>query len=91
MSSPRPAQARDAGRPRRLEGWKVAISIGAAVVVAPVMAVVLLVLLVAALPVLPFMAMLSVGFRASRSPREPGPTIAPRVAFRPSMSPHPTR
>jgi hypothetical protein len=61
MSSRKPTQASDGRVPWRLEGWKVAISIGVAIVLAPVIGLVFLVLLVAVLPTLPFLVTLWVG------------------------------
>jgi hypothetical protein len=72
--------------PSRLEGWKVAIAVGAAVAIAPVVVLVLLVLLVALLPALPFLPILFVGFWRSNH-RPPRSTPAPLV-FRPPMG-HP--
>jgi hypothetical protein len=68
------------------EGWKVAIAIGAAIVIAPVIVLALFVLLVVTLPVLPFLATLLVGGWVSRRPRRPRSISAPLpVALRPSM------
>jgi hypothetical protein len=74
--------------PSRPEGWKVAVGIGAAIVIAPVMVLVLFVLLVATLPVLPFVATLFVGVWVSRQPRPRSISAAPPIAFRPTMG-HP--
>jgi hypothetical protein len=83
MSSRKPMQAFDVRVPRRLEGWKIAISIGAALVVAPVMALVLIVVLAAALPVLPFLLTLSLGIWGSgQRRRQPRSTPArPPIVF----------
>jgi hypothetical protein len=69
--------------PSRPEGWKVAIAIGAAIVIAPVIVLVLFVLLVVTLPVLPFLATLFVGAWVSRRPRSM--SAPPPIALRPSM------
>jgi hypothetical protein len=61
MSSRKPTQAFDVRAAPRLQGWQVAISIGAALVIAPVMALVLVVLLAAVIPVLPFLLTLFLG------------------------------
>jgi len=74
--------------PSRLAGWKVAIAIGAAIVIAPVMVLVLFVLLLVTLPVLPFSATLFVGFWVSRQPQPRPPrsiSAAPPIAFRSTM------
>jgi hypothetical protein len=63
------------GVPLRLEGWKVAIAIGAAVTLSPVIALLLFFVLATALPVLPLFAVLFAGFW-SRGPHRP-PTSAP--------------
>jgi Flp pilus assembly protein TadB len=90
MSSRKRTQAFDARAPRRLEGWKIAISIGAALVVAPVMALVLIVVLAAVLPVLPFLLTLILGtWGSGRRRRRPRSTPAlPPIVFRPSVG-HP--
>ena len=62
MSSHNVTQASDIGVSLRLEGWKVAIATGTAVVLAPVMGFVLLVLLATMLPLLPLVPILFVGF-----------------------------
>jgi hypothetical protein len=90
MSSRKPTQPFDVRVPRRTEGWKVAISIGAALVVAPVMALVLIVVLAAVLPMLPFLLTLLLGIWGSgQRRRRPTSTPArPPIVFRPPVG-HP--
>ena len=52
----------------RLEGWKVAIAIAAAIVMAPVVGVALLVLLAAMLPMLALLAPMFLGFWLQHRP-----------------------
>ena len=59
MSSHKLTQA---SGPQRLEGWKVAVAIGAAVTLGPVVALALFFVLATALPVLPLVAPLFAGF-----------------------------
>jgi hypothetical protein len=61
MSSRKLTRAPDVRVPSRLEGWKIAIAIGATVALAPVIALVLLVLLVTLLPTLLLLPTLFVG------------------------------
>jgi hypothetical protein len=61
MSSQNVTRGSDIRVSLRLEGWKVAIAIGAAVVLAPVIGLILLVLLATTLPVLPLAPILFVG------------------------------
>ena len=69
--------------PSGLDGWKVAVGIGAAIVLAPVMVLVLFVLVVVTLPVLPFLAAQFVGVWVRRQPRPPVSIWAPPpIAFR---------
>jgi hypothetical protein len=90
MSSRKRTRAFDARVPRRPEGWKIAISIGAALVVAPVMALVLIVVLAAVLPVLPFLLTLILGtWGSGQRRRRPRSTPAlPPIVFRRSVG-HP--
>ena len=87
MSSRKRTRAFDARVPRRPEGWKIAISIGAALVVAPVMALVLIVVLAA---VLPFLLTLILGtWGSGQRRRRPRSTPAlPPIVFRRSVG-HP--
>jgi fatty acid desaturase len=52
----------------RLEGWKVAIAVAAAIVMAPVVGVALLVLLAAMLPMLSLLAPVFLGFWVQHRP-----------------------
>jgi hypothetical protein len=88
MSSQKVTQASDIRVSLRLEGWKVAIAISAAVVLAPVIGLVLLVLLATMLPVLPLVPMLFVGFWLRRPHGPPSSTPA-RVHVLPPRISHP--
>jgi hypothetical protein len=88
MSSHNVTQASDIGVSLRLEGWKVAIATGTAVVLAPVMGFVLLVLLATMLPLLPLVPILFVGFWWRRPQRPPSSTPA-RVHVLPPRISHP--
>jgi hypothetical protein len=58
MGSDKETHPLDVGPLLRLEGWKVAIAVGVAIILAPVVALVLLVLIGTLLPVLPILATL---------------------------------
>jgi hypothetical protein len=60
----------------RLEGWKVAIAIAAAIVIAPVIGVALLVLLATMLPMLSLLVPMFLGFWLQH--RRPASVTAPR-------------
>jgi hypothetical protein len=76
--------------PLRLKGWKVAIAIGAAVILAPVVGLVLLVLVGTLLPVLPLLATLFVRlWLFSKQSRSPVDVQTAPVVLRPPMS-HPS-
>jgi hypothetical protein len=77
MSSHKLTQATDIRMPSRLDRWKVAIAIGAAVTLSPVIVLVLVVALATALPVLPLLATLFVGFWL-RNHGAPAPALARR-------------
>ena len=62
MSSHEPTQAFGIRQTLTLERWKVAIAIGTAVLLAPVIALVLFLVLATMLPVLPLFAMVFAGF-----------------------------
>ena len=87
MSSRKPAQAPDVSVPVRLEGWKVAIAIGGALVIAPVFALVVFVLLATLLPVLLLLPTVLVGAWLSRQKRpSSSPPVRPSLASFPSSS-----
>jgi hypothetical protein len=70
--------------PQRLEGWKVAAAIGAAVTLSPVVALVLFFVLATALPVIPLWAPLFAGFWWRGLHRLPtsAPERSPRLVTR---------
>jgi hypothetical protein len=88
MSSQKVTQASEVRVSLRLEGWKVAIATGTAVVLAPVIGLVLLVLLATMLPVLPLVPVLFAGFWWCRPQGPPSSTPA-RVHVLPSRISHP--
>jgi hypothetical protein len=72
MSSRKLTQASAVRVPVGLDGWKVAVAIGAAVTLSPVIGLVLFVALATLLPVLPLLATLLAGFWL-RGQRRPSP------------------
>jgi hypothetical protein len=62
MSAPNLVEASDPPEPRRLETWKIAISVGAAIILAPVIALALLVALGILFPAIPILSALLVRF-----------------------------
>jgi hypothetical protein len=79
------------GVPLRLKGWKVAIAIGAAVTLSPVIALLLFFVLAIALPVLPLFATLFAGFwlrgphrRPTSAPERSPLLVTPRISSLPS-------
>jgi hypothetical protein len=89
MSSQKVTQASEVRVSLRLEGWKVAIATGTAVVLAPVIGLVLLVLLATMLPVLPLVPILFAGFWWCRPQWPPTSTPARVHVFPPRISHHP--
>jgi hypothetical protein len=87
MRSYKVTQAIDVRLPLNLKGWKVAIAMGAAIILAPVVGLVLLFLVATLIPVLPLLATLFVRFwlRGQPSPL-PSMPIRPPHALRPRMS-----
>jgi hypothetical protein len=82
MLSEQPTPASDICEPSRLEAWKAAIAIGAAVLLAPVIALALLVALATALPVLPFVVSVLAAFwlRGPHRPSASAPGRSPLSA-----------
>jgi hypothetical protein len=90
MGSYKVMHAFDVRLPLRLKGWKVAVAIGAAIILAPVVGLVLLVLVGTLLPVLPLLATLFLRlWLVSQHSALPSARIRPPVALRPPMS-HPS-
>ena len=90
MGSYKVTRAFDVRLPLRLKGCKVAIAIGAATILAPVVALVLFVLVGTLLPVLPLLATLFVRlWLVSQRSALPSARIRPPVALRPPMN-HPS-
>lgn len=90
MGSPKATHMFDVSLPLRLKGWKVAMAIGAAAILAPVVGLVLLVLVGALLPVMPLLAMLFLRswLRSQHSALPPARIRSP-LELRPPMS-HPS-
>jgi hypothetical protein len=73
--------------PLSLRGWKVAIAMGAAIVLAPVLGLVLLFVVGMLIPVLPLMAMFFVRFwLIDQHSRLPSTSVQPLHVLRPRMS-----
>jgi hypothetical protein len=85
MLSQQPTRASGIREPSRLEAWKVVIAVGAAVTLAPVIALVLLVVIATALPVLPFVVPLLPPFwlRGTHRPPASAPGRSPIVTHPP--------
>ena len=62
MSSHKLTQSSDVRVPVSLKGWKVAVAIGAAVILSPVIGLALFVALATALPLFPLLATMLAGF-----------------------------
>jgi len=78
MSSHKLTRATDIRMPSRLDRWKVAIAIVAAVALSPVIGLVLIVAVATALPVLPLLATLFVGFWLRSQHQSPASALARR-------------
>jgi len=79
-------QAFDVRLPLSLKGWKVAMAMGAAVILAPVVGLVLLVLAATLIPVLPLLATLFVRFwRLGQRSGLPSTPLQPPHLVRPRM------
>jgi hypothetical protein len=91
MISQQPTQATHIREPQRLEGWKVVIAFGTAVILAPVIALAFFLALATALPVLPFVVPLlaELWLRSPHGPpaSAPGPlSVAHPISSLPSSS-----
>ena len=90
MDSYKVTHASDVRLPLRLKKWQVAIAVGAASILAPVVGLVLLVLVGTLLPVLPVLATLFARFwLVSRRSALPSAPMRAPVVLRPPMS-HPS-
>ena len=80
-------QAFDVGLPRSLKGWKVAIAMGAALILAPVVGLVLLFLVATLIPVLPLLATFFVrSWLLGQHSTLPSTSVRPPHLLRPRMS-----
>lgn len=87
MGSDKETRALNVGPPLKLEGWKVAISVGVAIVLAPVVVLVLLVLIGTLLP--PILATLLARFWwRSRRAALPSAPMRPPLVLGSSVSQH---
>jgi hypothetical protein len=65
------AAAPDASPPSHIAGWKLALGIASAILLAPVMGAIFGLFLLTALPIIPLMLPLALGFQSGMSRRAP--------------------